>query len=223
MTGRRGSGALGVRAGTGARSGVVLVVGALAGVALVVVGLGACARDLSRGDVLDALRAQPWPAGAQVEVGKDPGGGRYERPRASGRVESDDAPWRAVGAEVDAAVAAGWTPVYAQCAGPRDSVRVDLVREVLDGVPATATVTGEVVDELGLPAARGTTVVGVAVVAAAPQDVHDPALLPAAVRDGAPQVAVDLATCLGEPAPGAGLRWVGTPAALPSLGGPLPD
>ncbi len=197
---------------------VVLVAG------LVIGALGGCARDLSRGDVLDALRAQSWPVDATVESAQDPGGGRYERPRASARSESPDEPWRAVGAEVERAVVAGWVPVFAQCAGPQDSVRVDLVREVLPGVLATATVTGEVVDELGLPVplSGGSTVVSVAVVAAAPQDVSDPALLPTSVRGGVAGEAVDLATCLADPAASGDLRWVGTPAALPTLGGPLP-
>lgn len=206
-----------------ARPAVGLVVGGLV-VGLVVGAVAGCARDLSRGDVLDALRAQSWPADATVESGEDPGGGRYERPRASARSESPDEPWRAVDAQVEQAVAAGWVPVYAQCAGPQDSVRVDLVREVLPGVPATATVTGEVVDELGLPVplSGGSTVVSVAVVAAAPQDVSDPVLLPTAVRAGVTGAAVDLATCLDEPAASGDLRWAGTPAALPTLGGPLP-
>ena len=194
---------------------------ALAALVALVVGLGGCTHEASRGDVLDALRAQPWPEGATAELGDDPGGGRYERPRATARRESSDPPWRAVAVEVDAAVAAGWVPAYAQCGGPQDSVRVDLVREVLDDVPATATVAAQVVDDLGLPAARGTTVVSVTVVAAAPQDVQDPALLPAALRGDLPR-ATEVATCLDEPGTGARLRWTGVPAALPALGGPLP-
>ncbi|WP_157732482.1 hypothetical protein [Cellulomonas sp. PSBB021] len=199
-----------------------MVVGVVVGLVLATV--GGCARDLSRDDVLDALRAQPWPADASVESDDDPGGGRYARPRASARSDSPHEPWRAVGAEVGRAVAAGWVPVYAQCTGPQDSVRVDLVREVREGVPATATVTGEVVDELGLPArlSDGSTVVSVEVVAAAPQDVSDPALLPAAVRAGVPDEPVDLAGCLTDPPAGGALRWAGTPAALPAVGGPLP-
>jgi hypothetical protein len=104
-------------------------------------------------------------------------------------------------------------------------VRVDLVHEVRDGVPATATVRGEVVDELGLPAplSQGSTAVSISVVAAAPQDLADPALLPPVLRELPDAAAADLATCLDEPSDRGDLRWVGTPAALPTLGGPLPE
>jgi len=192
--------------------------------ALVVSLLGGCGDDVGARDLADALSAQAWPGG-EAELGVTPGGRTYPRPAVTRATPVTQAPWQAVADEVARAVDAGWVPVFAQCTGPRDSVRVDLVRPLEVGgrttVAAATVATGlEWADLENGRDPSDDVVLSVQAVAPAPQDLDDDALLPAALR--AVPDAVDASACLDGPPADDGRTWVGEPAALPPLGGPLP-
>lgn len=196
-------------------------------VAVGLVGLAGCAdRGPSTRDVARALGDQAWPGGT-VEVPRSPGGRAYGRPTTARSSAVAGAPWQAVADEVGRAVDAGWVPVYAQCAGPRDSVRVDLVRALdekrAQGAIAVATVA--TVPSVAGGFERGeesaaTTTLTVEAVAPAAQDLADPVLLPDALR-AVPQ-GIDPGACLDGPPAHDARTWVGSPAWMPATGGPLP-
>jgi len=200
-----------------------------------VLGLAGCSQGVSRQDAADLLGSQVWPVGP-VTVDGTTDGGRFPRPSITTRTDSDATPARAAASAVDDAVAAGWIPVYARCAGPDDEVVVHVVRQLRDGAVAVATIDAAdpaVLRQEGVGVGRPgeqdgpRTVVRISAVASAPEDLDDDAFIPPVLRDGGPGPGdrVDLGDCLASAAQEPGTvapRWIGTPAVLPREGGPLP-
>jgi|GEM_PF-611869 len=200
-----------------------------------VLGAAGCGHGVSRQHTADLLGGQVWPVGS-VTVDGTTDGGRFPRPSIITLSDSGATPARAVAGAVDDAVAAGWIPVYARCAGPDDEVVVHVVRRLEEGAVAVATIAAAdpaVLRHEGIGVGRPggqdgpRTVVRISAVSSAPEDLDDDAFIPAVLRDGGPGpgAGIDLDDCLAPAAqePGAvAPRWIGTPAVLPREGGPLP-